>query len=142
MTTATYDDQNIFARILRGEIPSTRVYEDDAVIAFMDVMPQAPGHVLVVPRAASRNLLDADPKVLGPLMAVAQKLARAVKTAFAADGVTIMQFNEAASGQTVFHLHVHVIPRHDGVPLRPHTGATEDPGILAANAAKIRSALA
>lgn len=99
----SYDDTNIFARLLRGEIPSHRVYEDDAVIAFMDVMPQGKGHTLVVPRAPSRNLLDADPATLVPLFAVTQKMAQAVKKAFAADGVTIMQFNEAASGQTVYH---------------------------------------
>jgi histidine triad (HIT) family protein len=138
---SAYDNQNIFAKILRGEIPSTRVYEDDAVVAFMDVMPQGPGHTLVVPKAPSRNLLDADPATLGPLMIAAQKLARAVKTAFAADGVTMMQFNEPASGQTVFHLHVHLIPRFEGVPLKPHTGAMEKPEVLAAHAAKIRAAL-
>ncbi len=139
--TASYDDQNIFAKILRGEIPSTRVYEDDNVVAFMDVMPQGPGHVLVVPKAPSRNMLDADAKSLGSLMAAVQKVARAVKTAFAADGVTIMQFNEPASGQTVFHLHVHVIPRVEGVPLKAHTGKLEDAEVLKANAEKIRQAL-
>ena len=105
-----YDDANIFARILRGEIPSQRVYEDAETVAFMDVMPQGPGHLLVVPKAPSRNLLDADPAVLARLIPVVQKLARAAKTAFAADGVTVMQFNEPASGQTVFHLHFHIIP--------------------------------
>jgi histidine triad (HIT) family protein len=141
MPTPAYDDQNIFARILRGEIPSTRVYEDDDVIAFMDVMPQGTGHTLVVPRAPSRNVLDADPKTFAPLMAGVQKVARAVKQAFGADGVTIMQFNEPASGQTVYHLHIHVIPRFDGVPLKPHSGKMEDPEVLKANAAKIRAAL-
>jgi histidine triad (HIT) family protein len=139
---APYDDQNIFAKILRGEIPSTRVYEDEHVVAFMDVMPQATGHTLVVPRAPSRNLLDADANSLGPLMAAAQKVARATKQAFNADGVTITQFNEPAAGQTVFHLHVHVIPRFEGVPLRPHTGTMEDAEVLKANAEKIRKALA
>lgn len=137
----TYDNSNIFARILRGEIPSTRVYEDDAVVAFMDVMPQAPGHTLVVPKAASRNLLDADPATFARLMPVVQKVARAVKSAFGADGVSIMQFNEGAAGQTVFHLHFHVIPRMEGTPLKPHTGAMERPEVLAANAEKIRKAL-
>jgi histidine triad (HIT) family protein len=139
--TSTYDPDNIFAKILRGEIPSTRVYEDDGVIAFMDVMPQAEGHTLVVPKAASRNLLDADPAMLGPLMAVVQKIARAVKQAFKADGVTVVQFNEPAAGQTVFHLHFHVIPRFDGVPLRPHSGKMEEAAVLQANAEKIRAAL-
>jgi histidine triad (HIT) family protein len=139
--TSTYEPNNIFARILRGEIPSTRVYEDDGVVAFMDVMPQANGHTLVVPKAASRNLLDADPATLGPLMAVVQKIARAVRQAFNADGVTVVQFNEPAAGQTVFHLHFHVIPRFDGVPLKPHSGEMEKPEILQANAEKIRAAL-
>ncbi len=136
-----YETGNIFARILRGEIPCHRVYEDDAVIAFMDVMPQGEGHTLVVPKTPSRNLLDADPGTLGPLAAAVQKVAVAAKTAFAADGVSIMQFNEAAGGQSVFHLHVHVIPRFEGVPLKPHTGGMENPDVLAANAEKIRAAL-
>ncbi len=140
MMTA-YDDTNIFARILRGEIPSAKVYEDDAVVAFMDVMPQAEGHTLVVPKAPSRNLLDADPATFAMLMPVVQKVAQAVKTAFGADGITIMQFNEGAAGQTVFHLHFHVIPRKDGVPLKPHSGTMERPEVLAANAEKIRKAL-
>lgn len=141
MADATYDSNNIFAKILRGEIPSHRVYEDDAVVAFMDVMPQGPGHTLVVPKAPSRNLLDADPTTLGPLFAIVQKVARAVKKTFGADGVTVMQFNEPASGQTVYHLHVHVIPRFEGVPLKPHSGQMEKPEILAENAGKIRAAL-
>jgi histidine triad (HIT) family protein len=136
-----YDPDNIFAKILRGEIPSTRVYEDENAIAFMDVMPQGTGHTLVLPRAPSRNLLDADPATLGPLMAVVQKIARAVKAAFNADGVTVIQFNEPASGQSVFHLHFHVIPRFEGVPLKPHTGAMADQAALAEHAAKIRRAL-
>lgn len=138
----TYDNTNIFAKILRGEIPSHKVYEDDAVVAFMDVMPQASGHTLVVPKAASRNLLDADPAVLARVIPVVQKLAVAVKAAFAADGIQIIQYNEAAGGQSVFHLHFHVIPRHDGVGVRPHGGPMEKPEVLAANADKIRQALA
>jgi histidine triad (HIT) family protein len=141
MPTLAYDDKNIFARILKGELPSHRVYEDSEVVAFMDVMPQGKGHTLVVPRAPSRNLLDADPAVLGTSMAIVQKIARAVKDAFAADGVTIMQFNEPASGQTVFHLHFHVIPRFEGVPLQRHTGEMEKPEVLAANAERVRKAL-
>jgi len=136
-----YDDTNIFARILRGEIPSHKVYEDDQVVAFMDVMPQGNGHTLVVPKAPSRNLLDADPAVLGALMAVTQKVAAAAMQAFAANGVTIMQFNESASGQTVFHLHIHVIPRFDGVALKRHSDEMENPEVLAANAGKIKKAL-
>jgi histidine triad (HIT) family protein len=141
MAETTYDSSNIFAKILRGETPSHRVYEDDAVVAFMDVMPQGPGHTLVVPKAPSRNLLDADPAVFGPLVANVQKVARAVKKAFDADGVTVMQFNEPASGQTVFHLHVHIIPRFEGIPLKPHSGQMEKPEVLAENAGKIRTAL-
>jgi histidine triad (HIT) family protein len=137
-----YDDTNIFAKILRGEIPSQKVYEDEAVVAFMDVMPQGQGHTLVVPKAPSRNLLDADPATFGPLFAVVQKIAVAVKKAFAADGVTVQQFNEAAAGQSVYHLHIHVLPRFEGVALKPHTGAMEKPEVLAANAEKIRAALA
>jgi histidine triad (HIT) family protein len=142
MTSAAYDDNNIFAKILRGEIPSHRVYEDDHTLAFMDVMPQAPGHVLVVPKAASRNILDADPAALSQAIVVVQKIANAVQDAFDADGVFVCQFNEPAAGQTVFHLHFHVIPRHDGVALKPHSGTMEDGAVLAANAEKIRAELA
>jgi histidine triad (HIT) family protein len=138
---ATYDPNNIFAKILRGEIPAHRVYETPDVIAFMDVMPQGTGHTLVVPKAASRNLLDADPARLGALMQAVQTIARAVRTAFAADGVTIAQYNEAAASQSVFHLHFHVIPRFEGMPLKPHTGKMEDPQVLATNAEKVRRAL-
>jgi histidine triad (HIT) family protein len=137
----TYDPSNIFGKILRGEIPCHKVYEDEDAIAFMDVMPQAVGHTLVVPKVPSRNLLDADPAVLSRLYQIVQKVARAAKTAFAADGVTVIQFNEPAAGQTVFHLHVHVIPRHEGVALRPHTGTMEKPEVLRANAEKLKAAL-
>ncbi|WP_428428526.1 HIT family protein [Pararhizobium sp.] len=141
MTSAAYDTNNIFAKILRGEIPAHKVFEDDHTLAFMDVMPQADGHVLVVPKAGSRNILDADPAVIGPLISVVQKVAIATQEAFDADGVTIMQFNEAPAGQSVFHLHFHVIPRREGVPLQPHSGKMEDGAVLAANAEKIREAL-
>lgn len=136
-----YDTNNIFARILRGELPSHRVYEDEQTVAFMDVMPQATGHTLVLPKAPSRNLLDADPAGFASLFATVQKVAKAAKEAFGADGVLVSQFNEAAAGQTVYHLHVHIIPRFEGEPLRPHTGQMEKPEILAANAEKIRAAL-
>ncbi|WP_421868704.1 HIT family protein [Pararhizobium sp.] len=141
MTSAAYDSNNIFAKILRGEIPAHKVYEDDNVLAFMDVMPQAQGHVLVVPKTASRNILDADPAALSALILTVQKVAIAAQEAFDADGVTIMQFNEAPAGQSVFHLHFHIIPRHEGTPLRPHSGKMEDGAVLAANAEKIRDAL-
>ncbi|MDP3320829.1 MAG: HIT family protein, partial [Bosea sp. (in: a-proteobacteria)] len=139
---SAYDTDNGFARILRGELPSHTVYEDEATVAIMDIMPRADGHVLVLPKAACRNVLDAPPEALQAVALTTQRMARAVKAAFAADGVTIQQFNEAAGGQVVFHLHVHVMPRHDGVALRPHTGAMADAEVLKANAEKIRSALA
>ncbi|MBP2549403.1 histidine triad (HIT) family protein [Neorhizobium galegae] len=141
MTGQIYDENNIFAKILKGEIPSHKVYEDEHTLAFMDVMPQAPGHLLVIPKQGSRNLLDADPAVLAAVMPVVQKLAVAAKEAFEADGVFIAQFNEPAAGQTVFHLHFHVIPRHERQPLKPHTGQMEDGAVLAQNAQKIREAL-
>ena len=136
-----YDTDNVFARILRGELPSHTVYEDEATVAIMDIMPRADGHVLVLPKAACRNVLDAPSEALQAVALTTQRMARAVKAAFAADGVTIQQFNEAAGGQVVFHLHVHVIPRHDGVAMRPHTGAMADAEVLKANAEKIRLAL-
>ncbi|CDM58241.1 MULTISPECIES: HIT family protein [Rhizobium] len=141
MTSAAYDSNNIFAKILRGEIPSHRIYEDNDTVAFMDVMPQAPGHVLVVPKTASRNILDADPAVLAQTIPVVQKIANAVKEAFDADGVLVCQFNEPAAGQTIFHLHFHVIPRYEGMALRPHSGQMEDNAVLAANAEKIKAEL-
>jgi histidine triad (HIT) family protein len=139
---ADYDTNNVFAKILRGEIPAHKVFEDDSFIVFMDVMPQGPGHTLVVPKAPSRNLLDADPAVLAKLLPIVQRVARAVKAAFDADGVSIFQYNEPAGGQSVFHLHVHVVPRFEGVALKPHSGKMEDGTVLAANAEKVRQALA
>ena len=137
----SYETDNIFAKIIRGDIPSHKILEDEDVLVIMDVMPQAQGHALVIPKAPSRNLLDADPATLGKLFATVQKVAQAAKTAFDADGVTINQFNEAAGGQSVFHLHVHVIPRQTGMPLRPHTGAMEDAAVLAEQAARYRAVL-
>lgn len=138
----TYDPDNIFAKILRGEIPSHKVYEDADALVIMDAMPQSPGHTLIIPKAPSRNLLDADPEMLARLAPLIQKMMRAVKEAFTADGVTLVQFNEPASGQTIFHLHFHVIPRIEGTPLKPHTGAMEESEVLAANAEKVRKVLA
>lgn len=135
-----YDPENIFAKILRGEIPSTRVYEDDETLAFMDIMPRADGHLLVIPKTPCRNILDATPAQLAAVMATVQKLARAVMTAFDADGVTVQQFNEAAGGQEVFHLHFHVLPRHEGLPMRP-PGKMGDLDEIAAHAERIRAAL-
>ena len=137
----SYDTNNIFAKILRGEIPCTKVYEDEYTIAFMDIMPQADGHTLVVPKAPSANLLDADAQNFGPLFTTVQKIARAVKKGMGADGIVITQFNEAPAGQTVFHLHVHVIPRWEGVPLRKHSGTMADAAVLQAHAEKIKAAL-
>lgn len=138
---SAYDPSNVFAKILRGELPSQTVYEDADTLAIMDIMPRADGHVLVIPKAPCRNIFDAPPEALKAVALTAQKLSRAVKAAFAADGLTIQQFNEPAGGQVVFHLHVHVMPRFEGVALRPHTGAMEKPEVLAANAEKIRAAL-
>jgi histidine triad (HIT) family protein len=140
--TAPYDANNIFAKILRGEIPSHKLYEDAETYAFMDVMPQGNGHCLAITKAPFRNILDVDQASLSAVIATTQKLSRAVKAAFDADGVTVIQFNEPAAGQTVFHLHFHIIPRFEGVALRPHTGQMEDQNVLAANADKIRQALA
>lgn len=140
--TSAYDPNNIFAKILRGEIPAHKVYEDDDTLAFMDVMPQGEGHTLVIPKSPSRGLLDADPAVLQRLVTVAQRVAHAVKTAFAADGLTIFQYNEPAGGQTVFHLHVHIVPRFEGVPLKRHEGGMADQAVLAEHARRIRAVLA
>jgi histidine triad (HIT) family protein len=142
MTAPAYDPDNVFAKILRGELPCHKLYEDDATFAFMDIMPRGDGHCLVIPKKPSRNILDVDTESLSAVMATVQKLARAVKAAFAAEGVTVQQFNEQAGGQIVFHLHFHVIPRFEGVALKPHSGQMEDQAVLAANAAKIRDALA
>lgn len=136
-----YDAGNVFAKILRGELPCHKVYEDEHTLVFMDVMPQADGHTLVIPKMACRNLLDADPAVLAHMMPVVQKVAAAVKAAYAAEGVSIIQFNEAAAGQSVFHLHFHVIPRFKGVPLKAHGGPMAPPEVLAAAAEKVRKAL-
>jgi histidine triad (HIT) family protein len=133
----TYDDNNIFAKILRGEIPCHKIYEDEHMLAFMDVMPMTEGHCLVVPKAPSRGLLDADPIVLAHLMAVTQKVARAVVATTEADGFQIRQYNEGAGGQTVFHLHFHILPMKEGTPLKPHTGKMADHGELAKMAAAI-----
>ncbi|NSY37519.1 HIT family protein [Leisingera sp. ANG59] len=136
-----YDPDNIFAKLLRGEIPSTRVYEDDETLAFMDIMPRADGHLLVIPKTPCRNILDASPAQLAAVMQTVQKLSQAVITAFGADGVTVQQFNEAAGGQEVFHLHMHVLPRHEGDQLRP-PGTMGDMELIQAQAEKIRAALA
>ena len=140
--TAAYDPANPFAKILRGELPSHKLCEDADTFAFMDIMPRGDGHCLVIPKKPSRNILDVEADSLAAVARTTQKLARAVMKAFAADGVTVQQFNEPAGGQVVFHLHVHIIPRFEGVALRPHTGEMEKPEVLMANAEKIKAALA
>ncbi|UWQ73781.1 HIT family protein [Leisingera sp. M658] len=136
-----YDPDNIFAKLLRGEIPSARVYEDDDTLAFMDIMPRSDGHLLVIPKTPCRNLLDASPAQMAAVMQTVQKLSHAVIRAFGADGVTVQQFNEAAGGQEVFHLHVHVLPRKEGDRLRP-PGTMGDQALIQAQAEQIRAALA
>ncbi|MEO9877242.1 MAG: HIT family protein [Anderseniella sp.] len=140
--TTPYDDNNIFAKILRGELPSHKIYEDDKTIAIMDIMPRGDGHCLVIPKTASRNMLDIAPDDLNAVMATVQKMAHAVIRAFVADGVTIQQFNESAGGQVVFHTHVHVIPRHEGVKMGPPATDMADQDDLAEWAEKLRAALA
>ncbi len=137
-----YDPQNIFAKILRGELPVFKVYEDDRALAFLDIMPRSPGHTLVIPKAPARNILDIEPADLAYVAQVAQKVAKAGKAVFNADGVTVQQFNEAAGGQVVFHLHVHVIPRHEGVPMKPAASIKEDMAVLAQHADLLKAALA
>ena len=137
----TYDNDNIFAKILRGELPCVKAFENDATLALMDIMPRCDGHVLVIPKTPARNLLDATPEQLAACLSTVQIVGRAAMKAFGAQGLTVQQFNEAAGGQVVFHLHYHVLPRHDGIRLQPHTGAMADSALLEANAAKIRKAL-
>jgi histidine triad (HIT) family protein len=138
---AAYDPQNIFAKILRGELPCHKVYEDDKVFAFLDIMPRAPGHTLVLPKAAARNLLDVEPDDLAAVARAAQKIAKAAMQVFSADGITIQQFNEGAGGQVVFHLHIHVIPRKAGVAMKPPASEKEKPEVLSDHALKLAAAL-
>ena len=136
-----YDPDNIFARILRDEMPAHRVYEDAQTLAFMDIMPRGDGHTLVVPKRGFRNVLDADPDGLAAVARTVSVVAKAQMAAFGADGVTVQQFNEPAGGQVVFHYHVHVIPRFEGRSLRPHTGEMADDDVLAGHAEKLRTVL-
>ncbi|RCL00791.1 MAG: histidine triad (HIT) family protein [Candidatus Tokpelaia sp. JSC188] len=139
--TLPYDENNIFAKILRNEIPSICVYEDETTVAFMDLMPQEIGHTLVIPRKPSRNLLDAAPETLTDIIRVVQKISKASKKAFDSDGITVMQFNEAASGQTIYHLHFHIIPCFDNTPLKYHANKIADKVEIEKAAKKIRSVL-
>ncbi len=141
MSANNYDDQNVFAKILRGELPCHKVFENDKTLVIMDIMPRGDGHILVVPKAPSRNIFDIAEDDLNAVMATVQKMARTVVKAFDADGTTIQQFSEPAGGQVVFHTHVHVIPRFEGVPLKPHTGEMADNDLLAAQAGQIQAAL-
>jgi histidine triad (HIT) family protein len=136
-----YDPTNVFAKILRGELPSYKVYEDDKALAFLDIMPRAPGHVLVLPKAPARNILDVEPEDLAHVMKVAQKIAKVSIEVFGADGVTLQQFSESAGGQVVFHLHVHVIPRQEGIALKAPASMKEDPEMLKEQAARLTAAL-
>ena len=136
-----YDPNNPFAKILRGEFPCYKVYEDDHILAFLDIMPRSPGHTLVIPKAAARNILDISPEDYAHVARGAHKIARAATAAFKADGITVQQFNEPAGGQVVFHLHVHVMPRKSGVALKPPASVKEDPVILSDQAQQLAAAL-
>jgi histidine triad (HIT) family protein len=136
-----YDSNNPFAKILRGEFPCFKVYEDDHVLAFLDIMPRVPGHTLVIPKAAARNILDVKVEDYLQVARATHKIAAAAKKAFDADGITVQQFNEPAGGQVVFHLHVHVMPRHEGVQMLPPASRKEDVKVLENNATKLAAAL-
>jgi len=136
-----YDENNVFAKVLRGEIPCHKIYEDEDTLAFLDIMPRSEGHALVITKEKARDLFDVSPQALAKLMEVVQKLAPKIKKAVGAEGVLIQQFNGAAAGQTVFHLHVHIVPRKAGEALKPHAGQMGDQAKLAATAEKIRKTL-
>ncbi len=136
-----YDRNNVFAKILRGEIPSHKVYEDAQTLAFMDVMPQADGHTLVIPKVEAESLLDVPPEALAATIVTTQRVARAVKAAFAAPGILVAQLNGGAAGQSVFHIHFHIVPRRAGLDLKLHAREMADPAVLAAHAERIRAAL-
>jgi histidine triad (HIT) family protein len=136
-----YDPNNVFAKILRGEMPAYKVYEDEKALAFLDIMPRAPGHTLVIPKIPARTILDIAPDDLAYLIKVTQTIARAAVSVFAADGLTIQQFNEPAGGQLVFHLHIHVIPRKNGVPLKPPASVKEEPAVLSDQTLRLAAAL-
>lgn len=136
-----YDPNNIFAKILRGEIPSVKVYEDDAVLSFMDVMPQVEGHTLVIPREPAVDMLDLSPNGASALILATQRIAQAVKRALSPPGIMLMQLNGAAAGQSVDHVHFHILPRHAGIDMKLHARQMVDPATLEPIAAKIRAAL-
>ncbi len=136
----TYDTDNVFAKILSGEMPSHKVYEDEKTFVFMDIMPRSEGHTLVIPKSPARNILDVAPDDLSAVMATVQKISKASLEAFEADGITIQQFNEEAAGQIVFHLHFHILPRRKDVPLGP-PGEVADNDVLAQHAKKLKAVL-
>ncbi len=136
-----YDTRNIFARILRGEIPAYKVYEDEHTFSFMDVMPQSDGHALVIPKAPAENVFDLAPEALSATIITTQRVARAVKKAFDPPGVMLVQLNGAGAGQSVFHIHFHIVPRYEGIDLRFHAREMADPKVLAEHAARVRAAL-
>src|SRR2546421_12174171 len=136
-----YDPNNVFGKILRGDLPCYKIYEDDKALAFLDIMPRAPGHALVLPKAQARNILDIAPEDFAHVMKIAQRIAKVSVDIFGADGVTLQQFNESAGGQVVFPLHVHVIPRKVGVALKPPASVKEAPEVLKEQAAKPAAAL-
>ena len=137
-----YDQNNIFARILRGEMPAQKFFEDERTIAILDVMPQSEGHSLVIPKCAAENIFELDPEFASAVMHTGQQIAGAVRDVFQADGITLMQFNGSEAGQTVFHFHLHVIPRYAGRPLHSHGRGFADPAMLAEQAGRLRAALA
>ncbi len=137
----TYDDSNVFAKILRGELPCHKIYEDDETFSFLDIMPRANGHALVIPKSPAVNLFDVDTATLCAAIRTVHMLAPIIRNAMEADGILIQQFNEAAAGQTVFHVHFHIVPRWEDTALKPHTGEMEDSEVLAENAEKISDAL-
>lgn len=141
MKIPAYDDNNIFTKIMAGEMPCHKIYEDDKTFAFLDIMPRSRGHCLVIPKNGARNLLDVDADDLAAVMATTQKIARAVLGAFDAQGVTILQANESAAGQVVFHLHFHIMPRYDGEPMAPPASKMAAPEELEAVADQLRAAL-
>jgi histidine triad (HIT) family protein len=140
MAGTPYDPNNIFMKIMAGDLPCDKVYEDEKTFAFMDIMPRTTGHTLIIPKAGSRNILDADPEDLGHVIGIVQKIARAAMTAFKADGMTLAQFSEPAGGQVVFHTHFHVLPRWTGVEMGP-SGIRGDATRIAENARLLREAL-
>ena len=137
----TYDDNNIFAKILRGEASAFKVYETESSLAFLDVMPQSDGHTLVLPKTPARDLFDLDENMAGSLIQSVQHVARAVNTAFEPDGIRLMQFNGSAAGQTVFHIHVHIVPCYENQEMHRHAKGMQESEVLEQHAEKIRAAL-